>query len=340
MPAGLNRPGVLEPGDLVALVAPSRPASERGTREAAAYLEQLGYRVEISPSIHDRHYYLAGTDETRAAELNRVFAAPEIRAVFCARGGFGSGRLLDRLEYDAVRSDPKVVAGFSDSTALLLALYSRARLAVFNGALADFDLGKRRDPLVEASLWPLVTSPEPLGEVPEAAESMGVVRPGTARGPLVPANLALLCSLLGTPFFPPLDGALLVLEDIEGVPLPHRPHAQPAAPGRCLRASRRPSVRAVQGLFHRRRDGGSADPGRARPRACPGDRFPHRRRPSVQPFPSPPGAAGRGPGGARHLGPLSQDHRSRRGESGGVLKGNFCRDPILSSRIGRLQRLP
>ena len=218
MPAGLNRPGVLEPGDLVALVAPSRPASERGTREAAAYLEQLGYRVEISPSIHDRHYYLAGTDETRAAELNRVFAAPEIRAVFCARGGFGSGRLLDRLEYDAVRSDPKVVAGFSDSTALLLALYSRARLAVFNGALADFDLGKRRDPLVEASLWPLVTSPEPLGEVPEAAESMGVVRPGTARGPLVPANLALLCSLLGTPFFPPLDGALLVLEDIEEYP--------------------------------------------------------------------------------------------------------------------------
>ena len=88
----------------------------------------------------------------------------------------------------------------------------------FNGALADFDLGEVRDPLVEASLWPLLTSAEPLGEVPAAAESMGVVRPGTARGPLVPANLALLCSLLGTPYFPPLDGALLVLEDIDEYP--------------------------------------------------------------------------------------------------------------------------
>ena len=218
MSEGLNRPLALEPGDLVALVAPSRPASERGPREAAAYLEKRGYRVDVSPAIHDRHYYLAGTDDTRAAELNRVFADPEVRAVFCARGGFGSGRLLDRLDFGAVRGDPKIVAGFSDSTALLLALYSRAGLAVFNGALADFDLGEVRDPLVEASLWPLLTSPEPLGEVPAAAESMGVVRPGTARGPLVPANLALLCSLLGTPFFPPLDGALLVLEDIDEYP--------------------------------------------------------------------------------------------------------------------------
>ena len=218
MPGSLNRPAALEPGDLVALVAPSRPASERGPREAAAYLGQRGFRVEVSPAIHDRHYYLAGTDETRAAELNRVFADPEIRAVFCTRGGFGSGRLLDRLDYDAVRNDPKIVAGFSDSTALLLALYSRARLAVFNGALADFDLGERRDPLVEASLWPLLTSPEPLGAVPAAAESMKIVRPGAARGPLVPANLAVLCSLLGTPFFPPLEGALLVLEDIDEYP--------------------------------------------------------------------------------------------------------------------------
>ena len=200
MSESLNRPRALEPGDLVALVAPSRPASEQGPREAAAYLEQRGYRVDVSPAIHDRHFYLAGTDETRAAELNRVFSDPEIRTVFCARGGFGSGRLLDRLDFGALRGDPKIVAGFSDSTALLLALYSRAGLVAFNGALADFDLGEVRDPLVEASLWPLLTSAEPLGEVPAAA------------------NLALLCSLLGTPYFPPLDGALLVLEDIDEYP--------------------------------------------------------------------------------------------------------------------------
>ena len=218
MSHGLNRPAALKPGDLVALVAPSRPASERGPRQAAAYLEQRGYRVDVSPAIHDRHFYLAGTDDTRAAELNRVFADPEVRAVFCARGGYGSGRLLDRLDFAAVRDDPKIVAGFSDSTALLLALYARAGLAAFNGALSDFDLGESRDPLVEASLWPLLTSPQPLGAVPGAAGSMRVVRPGTASGPLVPANLALLCSLLGTPYLPPLDGALLLLEDIDEYP--------------------------------------------------------------------------------------------------------------------------
>ena len=339
MSAGLNRPRALEPGDLVALVAPSRPASERGPREAAAYLEQRGYRVDVSRAIHDRHFYLAGTDDTRADELNRVFADPEVRAVFCARGGYGSGRLLDRLDFAALQDNPKIVAGFSDSTALLLALYSRAGLVAFNGALADFDLGEVRDSLVEATLWPLLTSPEPLGEVPAAAESMGVVRPGAARGPLVPANLALLCSLLGTPFFPPLDGALLVLEDIDEYPYRIDRMLNQLRLAGVPRAPRRPSVRAVQGLFHRRGDGGSPHPGRD----CPGPRardgLPDRRRAAVQPFSASAGAACRGLRRARHRGPFPEDHRGRRGEPCRVLKGDSSRAPIRSSRIER-HRLP
>jgi muramoyltetrapeptide carboxypeptidase len=148
-----------------------------------------------------------------------AFLDDGIAALLCVRGGFGAGRLLDLLDYDAIAAHPKPVIGFSDSTGLLLALYARTGLVTFTGALADTDLGRRPvDPLVADSFCRLLQRPEPFGSLPAADGELIGLRPGNAQGPLVAANLALLCSLLGTPYAPCLDGAVLLIEDVGEAP--------------------------------------------------------------------------------------------------------------------------
>jgi muramoyltetrapeptide carboxypeptidase len=148
-----------------------------------------------------------------------AFLDDDISGLLCVRGGFGAGRVVDRLDYDAIRAHPKAVIGFSDSTGLQLAVYARARLVTFTGALADTDLGHRPvDPLLADSLWRLLERPEPIGDLPADGEALTSLRPGRGSGPLVAANLALLCSLLGTPYAPRLDGTVLLIEDVGEAP--------------------------------------------------------------------------------------------------------------------------
>lgn len=213
------RPRALRPGDTVALVAPSRPSDPELLDRAAGYLENRGFRVARGRHVHDRYHYLGGRDADRARDLMEAFLDDRVAALLCARGGFGTGRVVDLLDYDAIAAHPKAVVGFSDSTGLHLALYARTRLVGFTGALADFDLGgDRPDPLLEDWLWRLLTALEAPGPLPTGPAGLTVWRRGSATGPLVPANLALLCSLLGTPYAPRLEGAVLLLEDVSEFP--------------------------------------------------------------------------------------------------------------------------
>ncbi len=136
------RPPALKPGDTIAIVAPAGPAELPPLREYAARLEKEGYRVIIPDGIgHRRSGYLAGTDEERAAELNRMIRDPAVRAIFPTRGGFGLTRILDRIDYAALRKDPKIITGYSDLTALHLAVAREARVITFHS------------PMPESSLW-------------------------------------------------------------------------------------------------------------------------------------------------------------------------------------------
>lgn len=171
--------------------------------------------------VLDRHHYLAGTDADRARDLMAAFENPQVEAIFCARGGYGSGRLLSLLDYDLVARNPKIVVGFSDTTALQLALYHRTGLVSFSGALTDIDLStSTREPLVEESLWSALTCRAALGDLPPGATSLHVLQNGSkpAAGPLIPANLAVLCSLVGTSYLPDLSGSILLLEDVDEYP--------------------------------------------------------------------------------------------------------------------------
>ena len=165
---------------------------------------------------------LAGTDEERAADLNAAFRDPSIDAIWCTRGGYGSGRLLPLLDWEAIRKNPKPLLGYSDITALLNGIYARTGLVTFHaptcsGNLSDYSL---------AELKRVVFSTEPAGVIAAAPpmepkegfvdreDRLRRIVPGTGRGRLVGGNISVFSMVVGTPWEPPLDGSILFLEEI------------------------------------------------------------------------------------------------------------------------------
>lgn len=204
----------LREGDLVALVAPAGPLSnEEEFARAAQIVRSLGLVPRICEHARAKQGYLAGSDRERADDFNAAARDPHVRGIFALRGGYGTMRLLDAVDYDALASDPKVVLGYSDLTALLNAITQRTGLVTFHGpvaALSQFtgnELGWLRRAVMQA---------EPIGEL--IASGASVIAGGTAAGVLRGGNLSLVVSLLGTPYEIDTAGALLVLEEVEEAP--------------------------------------------------------------------------------------------------------------------------
>ncbi|WP_422736186.1 S66 peptidase family protein [Micromonospora sp. WMMD729] len=212
------RPPVLRPGDTVLLVSPSGPTSPERVARGVELLTGWGLRPIPAPNAYARHGYLAGTDDLRAADLNAAFADPAIRGVICTRGGYGAQRIVDAIDMAAVRRDPKVVAGFSDITALQLALWRGARLAGVHGPGAAWR--DERTPLRSAeSLHAALMTTEPVTvEAVPTEETFDVRVPGRATGTLLGGNLCLIAASIGTPDLPDLTGAVLLIEDVQEPP--------------------------------------------------------------------------------------------------------------------------
>jgi muramoyltetrapeptide carboxypeptidase len=207
-PAAFRRPPALRPGDRVAVVAPASPF-EREPFEAG--LRVLGNRYDAvwDDGVFARRRYLAGDDARRLEELARALEDPAVRAVFAARGGYGCLRLLPGLAGRAglAALPPKAVVGFSDLTALHLALQAAGWASVHGPVVTQL---AGQPPEAVERLFGLLedarTPAPPLRGTPVAG--------GVAEGPLVGGNLSLLTRLLGTPWLPPLDGAVLLLEEV------------------------------------------------------------------------------------------------------------------------------
>ncbi|WP_446216207.1 S66 peptidase family protein [Micromonospora sp. IBHARD004] len=212
------RPPVLRPGDTVMLVSPSGPTRPERVARGVELLTGWGLRPVLAPNAYARRGYLAGGDELRAADLNTAFADPEVRGVLCTRGGYGAQRVVDLIDMAAVRRDPKVVAGFSDITALQFALWRGARLASVHGPGAAWL--DERTPLHSAeSLHAALMTTEPVTVAAVAAEeTFGVRVPGRAAGPLLGGNLCLITASIGTPDMPDLTGAVLLVEEVQEPP--------------------------------------------------------------------------------------------------------------------------
>jgi muramoyltetrapeptide carboxypeptidase len=218
------RPPALQPGDLVMVVSPSGPAPPERVAAGIELLRSWGLRPVPAPHAFDHHGYLAGTDADRLDDLNAAFADPEVRAVVVTRGGYGVQRIVDRIDMNAVRRDPKPVIGFSDITALQLALWRGARLACLYGpgvAWRPERTGAESEQSVQAALMttePVVIKQQPSAQTTPASRLGAAGLPGTATGPLLGGNLTLLASTVGTHDFPDLTGAVLLLEDVDEPP--------------------------------------------------------------------------------------------------------------------------
>ncbi len=204
----------LGPGACIGVVAPASPVDSEERLEAAlAALRKQGFTLRLGRTVRARAGFLAGTDGERRADLEALWADPTVDAVWCLRGGYGCLRLLSRLYYRQFGKSPKPLIGFSDISALQLALWTETRLPTFHGpvlttlersefttAMALRMLAGRQD--LEPLAWPEGYQPAP-------------IRPGQASGVLLGGNLATLLSLLGTRFLPNLEGAVVFLEEID-----------------------------------------------------------------------------------------------------------------------------
>ena len=207
-----HRPPPLRPGDTIAIVAPASAADPRKLARGTARLEAMGYRVQpaaVVPTVAGR---FAGSDAVRARSFRKALADDRVRAIFFARGGFGAARILPLVERDLRRARPKILVGYSDATAILAFASGRLGWTTFHGPMvaSDFpEIGAR-----DLRAFARTLAGDPIPPFPLAR----TYRRGVAEGILVGGCLSILVSLLGTPYFPKLDGSILFLEDVNEEP--------------------------------------------------------------------------------------------------------------------------
>lgn len=199
---------LLSEGDTVGVVSPGFGARAASLRAGVRRLEELGFQVVVGEHALDRDGYFAGTDADRAADLERMIASREVRALWFSRGGYGSARLLECIDWRRLARAPKTLIGYSDPTALFAAALDRTDCPCLYGPVVS-ELGDPRAYHL-ASLRRALRAERSVLRFSRRQ----VVRPGKARGRLLGGNLAVLVHLLGTPYAPDLDGAILFIEDV------------------------------------------------------------------------------------------------------------------------------
>lgn len=221
------RPAGLQPGDTIMFVAPAGELIEKRVRLAEKRLIELGYRVIVPENLFRQRGYLAGTDEERADELMRAFLDPEVDAIFPGTGGYGVTRMLDHLDWDAIAGHPKVFIGFSDITALHLALAAKTNWVTFHSPNPQWGLGSDDNltPFSAKYFWRNVlaeSNRQEIGFTYTLAEDeiapLRKVAAGKATGRLIGGNLSLIATLMGTPYEMQTEGKILFLEDVNEAP--------------------------------------------------------------------------------------------------------------------------
>ena len=215
------RPPRLRRGSRVALIAPAGPLLERDDITRAEELcRALDYEPVVGPHAYGRYGYLAGTDADRLADLNGALRDSAVDGIWCLRGGFGVTRIMESIDFEALARRPKPVIGFSDITALLAGVTRGAGVVAFHAPVARNPMppfSRRHFERVLASAEPagmLEPMPMPDGVLAPRENRVVTLRGGVAEGTLAGGNLSLLQCLIGTPWFPDLDGSILLLEDV------------------------------------------------------------------------------------------------------------------------------
>jgi len=215
------KPPPLPEGGTIGVAAASSPFENRSEIDRGMrWYEERGYRVKLAPGVHVRDDYVAGDARARAADVTALFADDEVDIVQMLRGGYGASQVIPHLDYDAIAANPKALVGYSDLTALHVAIRQRTGLVTFYGlGLTSMGHPDREEWSKERFLRAL-TDPEPLGEIPARPDDpyIGAIGSGRATAPLVGGCLWLLRETLGTPWEIDLDDAILFFEDVNCPP--------------------------------------------------------------------------------------------------------------------------
>ena len=213
----MNKPKALKIGDTIGLVAPSSGLRQADKLEKSIkILEQQGFKLVIGESCGKKYGYLSGSDEIRARDINTMFQDSDIDGVFCLKGGYGTPRILDMLDYDMIKENPKIFIGYSDITAIHIALNQKCDLITFHGPMAASDMLEDFDEFSKKSYINAITSIKPLGQMnnPVGVEIKSMV-PGKVSGKIVGGNLSLIAATIGTPYEIDTKGKILFLEDVD-----------------------------------------------------------------------------------------------------------------------------
>ncbi len=213
-------PKRLKEGDTIGLIAPASSFSDDAYQNAIKNLKYFGFKVKEGRHLHDQKGYLAGEDINRAADINAFFADESIDGIWCLRGGYGTTRLLSMLDYKTIKRNPKALIGYSDITALLMAIHHKTGLIGFHGPVATSDFPPYseqyfREVMMDAkpSIYPIADANQETGLTDSAFEAR-TIRSGKAQGKLLGGNLSLLSAMIGTPYMPNAKNAIVFIEDI------------------------------------------------------------------------------------------------------------------------------
>ncbi len=214
------KPKKLKKGDLIGIISPaSSPDSLSLIESGIKYIESLGYRTIIGMNVGKSRGYLAGTDEDRIEDIHSMFSNKKVKAIICLRGGYGAVRLLDKINYKLIKSNPKIFVGFSEITSLQMAFLKKAGLITFAGPMVVPNFSKDVSSFTEESFWRIITSTKKAGKLKQfEMGGLNKINQGKTSGRIVGGNLAVFSSLLGTKYFPDIKNKILIIEDIDEPP--------------------------------------------------------------------------------------------------------------------------
>lgn len=217
----LIKPAKLKKGDTIGLVSPSSGLWEKSVIwSTIENIEEKGYKVKLADNIYSNTFYLAGSDEERAQALMKMFKDDSVDALLCTQGGYGSARIWKHLDFDVIKANPKIFVGYSDTTALHIAIHQKTGLVTFHGPDACDMSKKKKAEYNYKYLMKGLTTDEPIGEIEMAEEDKYLIKitGGEVTAPIIGGNITLLCGTLGTEYEVDTKGKILFIEEIDEEP--------------------------------------------------------------------------------------------------------------------------
>ena len=213
------KPKPLQQGDSVAIIAPASPVDKTLIDKCVGSLKDLGLEVVVGNSCLSEHGFLSGTDDIRANDINRMFADKNIKGIFAIRGGYGCARLLDLIDFKIIKKNPKIFVGYSDITALHIAINQKSKLITYHGPMVSTELIKGLDEYSADYYKRFLFSKEKINEIFNPVGcNLEIINDGIASGQLIGGNLSLVCSSLGTKYEINTKNKILFLEEVDETP--------------------------------------------------------------------------------------------------------------------------